>query len=761
VGPVAEPTHPEGEGGRAASLPEGQALIIGRGTDADIPVESPEVSRRHAALLRADDGCYLCDLGSKNGTWVDGRRLEPEEWAPLLGGESVRFGPAEFRYDDGDLLPPSEKRPGAIGVVDRVVAGRDPDCDLVLPHPGVSRRHCVIERDADGWVLRDGESSNGTLVNGERCEEARLQDGDVVQIGMTRLVFEGGALRPVGARRPVRVDVRHLSRHVSRRGRRMTLLSGVNFTVYPNELLAIIGPSGAGKTTLINALNGMRPADEGAVLYNGVPFYENMHAFRTAIGYVPQEDIVHRELPVHSVLKYAARLRLPADTADEDVEALIEEVLAELDLGHRRDAVVSTLSGGERKRVNIGVELLTRPSLLLLDEPTSGLDPGLERRVVALIRRLTEEGRTILFVTHATESIAQCDLVLFLSHGQVAFFGPPRAALEFFQVDEFAEAYLKLSVDGEEDWPERFRKSSHHQEYVVERRETPVAPGAAPAAGTSRPVLSPFAQFKVLARRYAEVMKGDPRNLLILLLQAPFIALILSLIYKTNTFSNDLPTIPGAYPPVRKASELLFLIVIAALWFGTVNSAREVTKERAIFLRERLVNLRIWPYLFSKMTVLSLLCALQSFLLLGIVGLRVPFTPESSTWWLMLLTLFLTSLAATLQGLVLSSATNSTDQSMSLVPVMVLPQVIFSGMLISLGDLGPLRAVANIMPGRWAYGGLANLADLPDLFAQAGIARMAKDVFDTDPANALVALVLICAACLLAAGGALTLKERR
>jgi hypothetical protein len=263
-----------------------------------------------------------------------------------------------------------------------------------------------------------------------------------------------------------------------------------------------------------------------------------------------------------------------------------------------------------------------------------------------------------------------------------------------------------------------------------------------------------------LARRYLDVIRGDARNLAILLLQAPFIATILRFLYKPNTFTNDVATTPGAAPPVKDAQELLFLMVIATLWFGTINAAREISKERSIYLRERLAGVRVWPYLLSKLVVLAALCVVQSGLLLGIIGARVPLTPDSPTWWLILGTLVLTSLVATLQGLLLSALAGSTDQAVSLVPVVLLPQVIFSGMLIGLADLGPLQAVANVMPGRWAYGGLAALTDLNDLYSQAGIARHAKDVFDTSAPGAMLALALLGIACLVGTAAVLG-KERR
>jgi len=710
VGTVVEPA-PGGPLRAREAKDARPALVVGRGSGADLVVNRPEISRRHARLVSHGAETLLEDLDSANGTFVEGERLLPGRPVRLNPGECVRFGPVEMLFL-GDRLVPA-------------------------PAPEPPSQHGVLD------PTRRSPPQQGART----CE-----------------------YRPSPRTREVRVDVRGLYQAVKRRDRVLPLLQDVEFTAYPRELVAIVGASGAGKSTLVKALNGMWPAERGAVLYDGKPFYAAPDAFRALIGYVPQEDIIHPELSVESVLRYAGELRLPAETPAPEREALIDATLAELGLEHRRDARVSTLSGGERKRVNIAVELLTRPSLLLLDEPTSGLDPGLERRVVALLRRLTEEGRTILFVTHATESIAQCDQVLFLATGgRVAFFGPPQSALEFFGVDEFAEAYLKLAggEDGETDWPELFRASQYYAEYVERRDQRPQElPRLEPelracVSPSASPLRSGLRQLGILARRYLDVIRGDARNLAILLLQAPFIATILSFLYKPNTFTNDMSTTPGAAPPVKDAPELLFLIVIAALWFGTINAAREISKERPIFLRERLAGVRIWPYLLSKLTVLAALCVLQSVLLLEIVGARVELTPDGATWWLILATLVFTSLVATLQGLLLSGLASSNDQAVSLVPLLLLPQVIFSGMLIGLSDLGPLRAVANVMPGRWAYGGLAALTNLTDLYSQTGIARHAKDVFDTHPAGALLALGLIGLVCLVGTAAALGARERQ
>src|SRR5205085_5528637 len=228
----------------------------------------------------------------------------------------------------------------------------------------------------------------------------------------------------------------------------------------------------AGKSTLMDALNGLRPAQEGKVLYNGQDYYRNLAAFSTQLGYVPQDDIVHRDLTVERALYYAAKMRLPSDFTNAQIEQRINEVLEDVEMTGRRKLLVSKLSGGQRKRVSIALELLADPSIFFLDEPTSGLDPGLDRKMMSLLRKLADKGHTIVLVTHATNNINSCDYVCFLAQGgRLAYYGPPSDAKKFFNKDDFAEIYTVLeSQDTDSTIPEeaeaRFKTSQDYKKYV-------------------------------------------------------------------------------------------------------------------------------------------------------------------------------------------------------------------------------------------------------------------------------------------------------
>ena len=200
----------------------------------------------------------------------------------------------------------------------------------------------------------------------------------------------------------------------------------------------------------MDTLNGFRPATEGTVLVNGDDFYANYNAYKNIMGYVPQQDIVYDTLTVEQMLTYAAKLRMPEDSTDEDISQRVNEVIGDVELEGREHLVISQLSGGQRKRVSIAVELLADPKLFFLDEPTSGLDPGMERNMMRLLRKLSNKGKTIVLITHATANLHLCDKVTFLGYGgKLCYFGPPSGALKFFNVTDYTDIYDLISKQAE------------------------------------------------------------------------------------------------------------------------------------------------------------------------------------------------------------------------------------------------------------------------------------------------------------------------
>ena len=430
-------------------------MRLGRAPDNDIIVNFPTVSGHHLRL--ESDGqageLKVTDLGSTNGTLHNGLQMPANAPRTVYAGDVLRIGDLNGNSLSLALKGPSggglQTRPlgmQQLAQLQQAVIGRDAACEVHLDHPSVSRRHAEIRRQPDGsFVIRDRGSANGTFVDGQRVVAwMPLAKGAVVQIGPYKLVYdlEAKALT-TSMSRGHRLDTVNLGKQVG--GGRM-ILTDVSLAVLAGEFVSLVGGSGAGKSTLLRAMNGFNPATQGQMLIDGEQLYPNLDAYRMIMGYVPQDDIIHRELTVGKALYYAAKLRLP-DAGKAEIEKRTHDVLEMVDMSAHVHKPVRILSGGQRKRVSIAVELLAQPDLLFLDEPTSGLDPGLEKKMMYDLNRLADRGKTVVLVTHATANIEQCDHVAFLSQGYLSYYGPPGDAIQYFQAQDFADIYLKLTQE--------------------------------------------------------------------------------------------------------------------------------------------------------------------------------------------------------------------------------------------------------------------------------------------------------------------------
>ena len=597
-----------------------------------------------------------------------------------------------------------------------VTIGRWPENDLVLSDPQVAGVHARIKRIDDRWMIYDEESRSGTYVNRHRISVAELHDGDEILVGTHKVFLDGLTVKSFVGREGVRIDAMGLSK-VTPGGRR--ILDEVSLSIYPGEFVAIVGGSGTGKTSLLHALNGFSPATSGELRYNGLSLYENLSLFRPLLGYVPQDDIVHPELSVERTLYYAARLRLRQDTRRQEIAERIEEVLAAVGLADRRDTEVRRLSGGQRKRVSLAVELLAKPKAFFLDEPTSGLDPALEGRMMELFRDLTESGTTVVVSTHVTQSLRMCDKVAWLGRGgRLVFFGSPAEALRHFGVQDFGQVYDLLEApDGPDRWSVAFLDSPAYRSNIAERLPAPfTADGQGLPAVGGQPsfaavAASPLRQLFWLTARYAEVAVRDTRNLALLLLQAPAVALALLLLFDRHIFAATVEEGGDA----RRAMGALLMMTASAIWLGASNAAREITKEMPIYARERLVNLGILPYVLSKVAVLSLLCLVQSVVLLGIFAARVDLAVLGwAVYPTLLALLFLTALGGLSMGLLVSAVVGNSDRAMAIVPLLLIPQLMFAGALVPVNKmLEPAKVLAQLMIDKWSLelaGGITQLA---------------------------------------------------
>jgi ABC-type multidrug transport system ATPase subunit len=523
-------------------------------------------------------------------------------------------------------------------------------------------------------------------------------------------------------------------------GSRKVLLDDVSITLRPGAFVAILGASGAGKTMLLRALSGQMQSQQGSVFYNGLNLVRHRHQFSTSTGFVPQDDIVHKNLSVEDALEYAAGLRLPCDTPPHELVARVDEVLEDVDLTDQRKQLISRLSGGQRKRVNIALELLGRPVVFYLDEPTSGLDPGLDLKMMQLLRRLSDRGQTVVLVTHTTSNIDLCDEICFLAPGgRLAYFGPPDRLKTFFHSEDYADIY-NLLYEEPERWAERFRQSPDYQQYVEAPHEQSenIAPAwdrenaPEPGAGACD---SSVLQFWLLTRRYINVMVHDLPTLLLLLLQAPIIAALVWLLADHDVLRDTAAGVlsKGA-PQDIYAQEVLFTLIVSAIWFGIINAAREIVKEAPIYQRERAVNLRLFPYVLSKVVVLGALLAVQDFILLYIVGTKAGYPANGLLWHgtsgafaELYVTLLLSSFAGLMMGLVVSALVPNSDRAVSIVPVLLIPQIIFASVIFELkGTAG--QWISVILPSRWGMQAAGSIDHLHDKFTDHSTAFYAHDV---------------------------------
>jgi ABC-type multidrug transport system ATPase subunit len=539
--------------------------------------------------------------------------LEPLFYQLIENGTQIQIGQnpqnlillSYFNPNKSQFLQPTQR---TLSLKQRsVVIGRDPDASLQLDAPTVSRRHATIDSNDQGHYILQDHSTNGVFVNGQRVTNSiQSPTGATIRIGPFTLVLRGDELVLLDRGDRIRLDAYSLV--IEDKGKRR--LDEITLAIEPGQFVALVGGSGAGKSTLMRTLLGIESTTNGQVHLNGENLRTNFNIYRTQIGYVPQDDIIHRQLTVAEVLTYAAQLRLPPDT---EIKSVLEKTLSDIEMSHRRNALVSQLSGGQRKRVSIGVELLADPKLFFLDEPTSGLDPGLDKKMMQLLRRLADQGRTIILVTHATANITLCDRVVFLGQGgRLCYFGSPQDSLKFFGVNtgDFADIYNKLEEEKTVlQEAKRFQNSPDHQRYIGDRLSHPTTQQTFQLS-PKKVSQNPLKQLTLLTKRYFDLTRRDLVNLALALFTAPIgIGLIPLAIRDKN------PLILGSEPDPSLAPlalRVLFVFTCAAIWVGLSSSLQEIVKEAAIFLRERLVNLGLIPYLGSKVLILGSLALLHT-----------------------------------------------------------------------------------------------------------------------------------------------------
>ena len=634
------------------------------------------------------------------------------------GLESVtQLGPtAAPRSSDGNLATsmlkilrpgsPPKAPPGSMKI------GRATDNDIVIPDVLASRHHATLIPGPSGTEIRDNRSINGTFVNGARVESAMLNDGDTVTIGNVDLVFRGGSLaRGTATEADTRTGGLEVHGVTWTIEGNKTLLDNISISARPGTLTAVIGPSGAGKSTFARLVAGYTHPTTGAVSFEGHDIHAEYASLRSRIGMVPQDDVVHGQLTVRQALMYAAELRLPPDTNKADREQVVNEVLEELEMTNHLDTRVDKLSGGQRKRASVALELLTGPSLLILDEPTSGLDPALDRQVMTMLRQLADAGRVVLVVTHSLTYLDVCDQVLLLAPGgKTAFYGPPNQIGPSMGTTNWADIFSGVAGDPD----------GANKRFLAQHGPPPPPPPAAKPTDLGKPTKTSLRrQFSTIARRQMRLIVSD-RGYFIFLAFLPFIMGVLSLSVPGNVgFGVPVPAIQGGEAP-NEPGQILVLLNVGAIFMGTALTIRALIGERAIFLREQAVGLSTSAYILAKVFVFAGFALMQSAIVVGINVWGKKWGPGAVTSGAVIpprtLELYVDMaaccVAAAMTGLALSALAKSNEQIMPLLVIAIMSQLVFQGGMIPVTGRVGLDQLSWITPARWGFASTASTIDL-------------------------------------------------
>jgi ABC transport system ATP-binding/permease protein len=588
-------------------------------------------------------------------------------------------------------------------------------------------------------IAHDGATSRkrgDQIMNESTCKAATIE-----RLGTQR--SNHAAEAPGGAR----VDAIDVSRRVGGR----QILHKLSLSVEPGELVAIAGGSGAGKTTLLEVLAGLQPPSGGELRHDGVARRARISA-GSAIGYVPQDDIIHLEMPLRRTLRYAALLRLPAGTSAVEAERIVEEILQDLDLADRAEVPVRALSGGQRKRASIAVELLTRPRLFFLDEPTSGLDPSTAADVMRLLRRLSQRGITIVLTTHEPAGIDRCDRVVFLARdGHLAFTGSPAAARSYFGVDSLTEVYERLAGEHTPQiWAKRFAESRMRSTTRPGLNQRPV-----PATRSDVKRTGMVRQWWLLTRRNVDVVVRNRLTLAILLGSPVLVTAMMATLFKRGAFD------PGSAADAGPA-QIVFWIAFDGFFFGLTYGLLQIVGEMAVFRRERLAGLSVGAYVASKVTALLPVLAGVSAVLL--VVLRVLGRLPAVGWdvyALLFATIVIEATSALALGLFASAAVSNAAQAALALPMLCFPQVLFGGAIVPVDRMAaPGRLMSLVLSNRHAFDALGRDLRLDRYTTTLPAMSAYHDTFHGGTAASLIALASFAVALALATAWVLDRRSR-
>lgn len=685
---------------------------FGRSNDNSIVIDSEIVSGQHGEICISQGLFYIKDNNSSNGTYIAyGQQYTKAIAGQYYGGDGndmiIRLGTTKSinGMDSVLMLYDSNASSGTWRSYDLHEGdnsiGRADNCDIKLKNVAVSRLHAGIRCMNGEAYIFDNKSTNGVFVNGIKIDRPyKLGDKDIFTILNTIFIYTGNKVfykvKPEG----IALEIRKLNKEVPSKNGKKTILDKVDCSIGANEFVAIIGGSGAGKTTLMTAMSGFDTDVTGDVYCNGINLRENFQTLKNIIGFVPQQDIIYENITLKKMLYYTAKLKMPEDTSKAEIDARIRDVLSMVELLDHQDTYIRRLSGGQKKRASIAVELLANPGLFFLDEPTSGLDPGTEQHLMHTLSKLSkDQEKTIIMVTHTTNNLHLCDKVIIMGYGgRLCYCGKPEGIKDFFSTDDIVEVYDKITADTKA-WEARFKASGINKL----GNET----GSESGKEIKPRKVSSINQLSVLIRRYLTLIKNDMERLAMIFLQPVLIGLLMALV------AED-----GIYEKMFETRSILFALMSAGIWMGLFNTIQEIYKERVILKREYMANLKLPVYMLSKYIVQALIAMVQAIILIA-VFVVVKGAPAcdgvlvSNAVVEMMVTLFVTIYVSASFGLLISAISKNGDRAMTIAPFILIIQLLFSGILFSLD--GVTEKVSYFTFSRWSMEALGSTNGLNDL----------------------------------------------
>lgn len=792
---------------------------IGSDPSQEIPLQARGIAPRMVRLTNepGTTGYHLYDLSNYPGDVTVNDKLVED--VLLKNGDKIRLQDGSGVGVTITYINPLEVAAAPIArrtyTLDATpfTIGRNPDSSLYLDALAVSWNHARIDKQGGDHVITDLGSANGTHVNDQTLARPHvLRDDDVIRVEHVLLTYKNGTLQQSSTMQQFDMDGINLKLEVQTglfQRKTINLLHDVSISLDPNEFIAIIGGSGSGKSTLLRALNGANQATGGQVLVNGDDLYANYELYQPVIGYVPQTDIVNGSLTVRQTLTFGARLRFPNEP-EVSREQRVDRVIEQLQLKDNQNTLVGRLSGGQKKRVSIAMELMAEPHLLFMDEPSSGLDPGLDRTMMETMRRLASRGNIVVVVTHTTLNIGMCDKVAIMSRGHLTFYGPPKEALNFFGVRDYTELYNRVlhapttegrggaqpAVDAREAarlWSEHFKKTPYYEQFVVKRQAPTPSELSAKNSVLSNQRLqrrrrgSFTQQARTLVARTLALALRDYRTMAALLIVLPLVGLFLGLIswdaientrgqMLIERFDSDaelrgffdrlplaqvssppaaevtpeptatpeagggrrlgggaggggaaadggtsLPSVrsTSTYVPANDAQRLLFMLSLSVTLLGIFAAAYTIVEEKTLFLRERMANLRIPPYLTSKIVVYGMFSLFSCVLAMITLSVGVALPEQGVIMWgplELFITLALTSLAGVSIGLLISALNRQVNAVTYLVLAVLFVQILLPGVLFPMD--GALEVPSRLTITRWSLEALGATAHMVDRDAE-------------------------------------------